>query len=398
MRNPGVILVGIALAAAACGGSGAAGPATTTASPVAVVTTQPSPTTPSTTAPPVSTTETPEPSVTTLPPTTSPTTTSTLPHPLEGAILDTVWEEEPSYVQQYYLDGEPTGLFSAMRLPVEWNDEGSEVQLWLGFAERSGTGDRGVYTPGIDATVLVLELAGYHGTWERFRVADAVDVSIPAGSGTLGSTCFEEGYVRHASLLAFTATGPEIARLWRIDPTSHALVEIAPGAAACPDLNAGPVADTATGRIVTTAGGCAFDTDVCGHVVDLSSTTPQFMPWWEHAGSVLDSWGYVSRHAVAVVGGSQDAAAPQERQAWLEAFLAWDLGGHAVWHVLDEVALPDTGVAETLCWDATGAPAMGLMTPNDEPGTVSVAWRIDLDTERFIPADADEIRCEVAGD
>lgn len=331
-------------------------------------------------------------------PTTRAATTTAAPHPLIGSILDTVWEEEPRSVQQYYLDGEPTGLFSGARLPIEWDEEGDGPVVWLGFAERSGTGDRGVFATEIDATVLVLELAGHQGVWERFRVADAMDVSIAAGTGTIGTTCFEDGDVRYAAELAFTPGGPEIARLWHIDLTSLTLVEIAPDAVPCPDPGSAPAADGAVGRIVTIAGGCADDSDACGHVLDLSAAQPELLPWWEHGGSVLDSWGFALRRSVAVVGAVRSVDEPQSRHAWLEEFLAWDLGGDSMWRVLDEVVLPDTGAAETQCWSTTGAPAIGVAGPDDAPGEVSVAWVVELSTEQLVPTDPADVRCEVVGD
>ena len=131
---------------------------------------------------------------------------------------------------------------------------------------------------------------------------------------------------------------------------------------------------------------------------DATDAAPQLLSWWEHGGTVIDSWGYASRHSIALVGASHDPAAPQERHAWLEQFLAWDLGGSPLWRVVDEVALPDTGPADSTCWDAAGRPAVGVHGPEDEPGTVTVAWVVDLAVERFVPADPQGVRCEVVGD
>lgn len=321
------------------------------------------------------------------------------PHGLEGMVIDTVWEQAPIYVQQYYLDDQPTGLFSGARLPVAWNDDGSEVTLWLGFAENSGTGDRGAYDTDLDVTILLLELAGYRGIWERYRVADAIDLFIPAATGFVAATCFVDGYVRHVAQLGFGPHGPTIGRLWRIDSDALELVEIAADAATCPDLSAAPIGDSATGRIVTGAGGCAEDPDACGRLLDLSVSLPRVMPLEELGGMTLGSWGYVYRYAVSVVGTLPDAGdEASTRSVWLKAFLGWDLGGNAIWRVLAETELPQAGAVEYVCWDGEGTPAVGVSGPDDLAGSVGKAWLVDLTEERFMPTDPGGIRCEIVED
>jgi hypothetical protein len=280
-------------------------------------------------------------------------------------------------------------------MPVEWSENG-EVGLWLGFAERSGAGDRGAYDSDLDVTVMLLELNGHRGIWERFRVADAIDASMPAGTGTAATTCFEEGNVRHAAQLGFGPDGLTIARLWRIDSEALDLVEIGPDAASCPDLSAAPVGEGATGHIVTGVGGSASDPEACGRLLDLSESAPRPMPLVELGGTSPGQWGDIYRYAVSIVAGAaQPTVEPAPQSVWLQQFLGWDLGGHALWRVVDEAEVTAAGRVEASCWDSAGTPAVGLAGPDDPAGSVSKAWLVDLAGGRFVPTDAAGVSCEV---
>lgn len=228
-------------------------------------------------------------------------------HPLTGEVVSARWGEGHQ-AQEYLLDGTPTGLYSGSRYPVAW--AGDVVSAWLGLAHRWSDGrlspDRA-----IEATVMALSAAP--GDDERFVVTDAVDVEISGGAGTVVTICFVDGSIRHAASLEYTASGPRLDRMWRVDGDD--LVEVDPAEASCPDL---AVATSETVGRIFLAGPYDSAVESCGGLVDLSGSTPTATGLWTHSGACLDFDGPVFDHLVSVVSDQAQTRTNEPRaQPWV---------------------------------------------------------------------------------
>ncbi len=305
-------------------------------------------------------------------------------HPLTGETVTARWGDTHQ-VEEYLLDGTPTGVYSGSRYPVAWTDDA--VSSWLGLAHRWPDG---LWSPNrpIEATVMALSPAP--GDDESFVVTDAVDVAVVGGDGTVVATCFVDGSIRHAASIEYTESGPRLARMWRIDEGD--LVEVDPAEADCPGLTV-DTSDT-VGRIFL-AGPYDPAVESCGGLVDLSGSAPTATGLWTHSGACLDHEGWVFEHIVSVVSDGPEYSDDGWRQLWLQDFLAWNLDGTPIFRVVAALDLPTGEQVHIGCRDTAGNPAVVSGEVDVEGVPTGAAWRVVASLDRFIQVDPADVLCEV---
>jgi hypothetical protein len=309
-------------------------------------------------------------------------------HPLAGETVTARWGDTHQ-VQEYLLDGTPTGLYSGSRYPVAWT--GDAVSAWLGLAHRWPDG---LWSPDrpIEVTVMALS-ATTAGEEEMFVVTDAVDVEIAGGDGTVVATCFVDGSIRHAASLDYTNSGPRLARLWRVDGGD--LVEIDPAESGCPDLTVDTVDTVHTVGRIFLAGPYDPAVESCGGLVDLSGSTPTATGLWTHSGACLDQEGWVFDHIVSVVSDQPEYSDEGWRQLWLEDFLGWNLDGTPIFRVAAALDLPPGEPVHVGCRDTAGNPVVVSGDVDVEGVPTGTAWRVLAAVDRFVEVDPADVRCEV---
>jgi hypothetical protein len=315
---------------------------------------------------------------------------------LIGRILDTQWIDD-GMTQIYLVDGVPIGLTSGTRLPLAWR--GDEVVVELGFADWSGIGgNRASYGQAWNGELLLLEVVGRRGPWERYLVRDHEPVTIPAGGGFTAAMCFENG-IPHAVEVRFDDDGPDIVRAWKADLDRTSLESVPVETLGCPDLQARPIGPGSVGAIVTPSGYRANIDDDCGDMIDITGSAPIELPYTALGGCMVDSGdvGDIGDDlALSVVRDS--SLVPGVGWIQLEAFLGWDFGGAPLWRILDARSLPDLDSISLECWTADGTPAVATVEGPITDPTATEAWSIDRERVALTAVDPATVTCDYLGD
>jgi hypothetical protein len=269
----------------------------------------------------------------------------------------------------------------------------------LGFADWSGIGGaRGRYGEDWDGELLLLEVAGRRGPWERYLVRDHQPVTVPANRGFAATMCFEGG-VPHAVEVQFSDDGPVIVHAWEVDFDRLSLEPVAPDSLSCPDLRARPVGPGSVGAIVTPSGYRPNVDEDCGDMINISGATPVDLPYASFGGCLIDSRDvddFGDDLALSVVGDL--GLGPGEGWIQLEAFLGWDYSGSPLWRILDAQALADLDSISLECWTADGTPAVAIVEGPITDPTPTEAWSIDWDRLALTSVAPSAVACDYIGD
>jgi hypothetical protein len=302
---------------------------------------------------------------------------------LDGNVLRTVWEE-PGWLQQYYIEGEPTGYYSGSRLPLVWS--GDNVSLRVGLSTRDASVPQRTYDGDFEGLIALLQPAGR----DQYMVLDEQPVMIAADTGILTAMCPVDD-IPHIVHLGFTSQGLTPVQAWRIDLDTPRLVEIPVDALPCPDLWPRPVGDDGVGAIVTHLP-CGPDTD-CHRYISLSASGADPISFWSLGGGLLASNANYGGHAVSrVVTRAADWSEAIPSRFWLKEWIGYDWSGKAIWRVLD--ATPDTEhpIVDTCYLVDSQGPAFAEIDSWEDPPLR--AWTVDAAYTHFEEISTDTVRCE----
>ncbi len=311
---------------------------------------------------------------------------------LIGHILDTQWTRGNT-VQIYLIADRPIGLTSGTRLPLA--RPGGRISLRLGLADWSDIGGlRGPYDREWDGELLLLDVVGKLGSWDRYQVRDQVSVNVPAGQGLVAAMCFE-GDMPHAVELRFTDEGPQIIRAWEVDLGTMVFQPVDPTAITCPDLGARPIGPGAEGAIIAGRGRAARDGSL-GDLIDLSGQTPQPLPFESRGGSLVGGQARGDDLSLSLV--RDHSLEPEAGWLQLNAFLGWDYSGTAIWRVIDAVPLTNMNAVGDECWTQTGQWVVAITEEGETAPTPIEAWTVSDDRTEIVPVDVAEVTCVYLGD
>jgi Glucodextranase, domain B len=305
-----------------------------------------------------------------------------------GHLVRAIWDD-PGLLQQYYVDGEPTGYYTGARLPLVWS--GDFVSLEVGLSTKDASIPLRTYDTDFAGLITLLEPVGN----EYYLVHDEQPVMIAAGTGILAAMCPVDD-IPHLVTLGFTDHGLAPVQAWRIDLDGNSLVEVAVDGLPCPDLADRSVGDDEIGAIVT-IGRCAVDGS-CNHYLSLSSEGAAATRFWDFGGTMLESVGYYPAAAVSVVSTDPQAVSPEllHTRLWLQEWIGWDWSGMPIWRIADSTPVADHPISFQCSVDGGG---QAFAEIESWTSLVPVkAWTVSPDLSRFEEVSPTDAQCWTEGD